>query len=146
MDVLIRIWSLLFSWLACLICAPCSLSAKSTLPAVGMRDMVVTAHHEATDVGLEILQHGGNAIDAAVAIGYALAVTYPACGNLGGGGFMTIHCANGKDTFINFREKAPLRARRDMYLNADGNVIPGLSTEGYLAVAVPGTPAKLATG
>jgi len=108
-----------------------------------IKNMVVTAQHEATDVGLEILRHGGNAVDAAVAIGYALAVTYLSCGNLGGGGFMTIHCVNGKDTFINFREKAPLRARRDMYLDANGNVIPGLSTVGYLAVAVPGTPAGL---
>jgi gamma-glutamyltranspeptidase / glutathione hydrolase len=103
--------------------------------------MVVTAQHYATDVGFEILRRGGNVIDAAVAIGYTLAVVHPAAGNLGGGGFMTLHLANGKDTFVNFREKAPLRAARDLYFDANGNIIPGLSTVGYLAVGVPGSPA-----
>ena len=69
--------------------------------------MVVTAQHTASEVGAEILRQGGNAIDAAVAVGYALAVTHPCCGNLGGGGFMTIHLADGRNTFLNFREKAP---------------------------------------
>ena len=105
--------------------------------------MVVTAQHYGTDAGYDILKRGGNAIDAAVAIGYALAVVHPAAGNLGGGGFMTIHLANGKNTFINFREKAPLRATPNMYLDSQGNVIPGLSTSGYLAVGVPGSPAGL---
>ncbi len=112
-------------------------------PDVGQTFEVVTAQHCATDVGYEVLRNGGNAIDAAVAIGYALAVVFPAAGNLGGGGFMTIHLATGKETFINFREKAPLRAKRDMYLDANGGVVPGLSTEGYLAVGVPGSPAGL---
>jgi gamma-glutamyltranspeptidase/glutathione hydrolase len=101
--------------------------------------MVVTEQRLASEVGLQILKQGGNAVDAAVAVGYALAVTHPCCGNLGGGGFMLIHLANGKDTFINFREKAPLAATRTMYLDKQGNVIPGLSTKGYLAVGVPGT-------
>lgn len=101
--------------------------------------MVVTEQHLASEVGLEVLRAGGNAIDAAVAVGYALAVVNPCCGNLGGGGFMTIHLANGKNTFLNFREKAPQAARADLFLDAQGNVIPGLSTKSYLAVGVPGT-------
>lgn len=101
--------------------------------------MVVTTQHEATKVGVQILNQGGNAIDAAVAIGYALAVTDPCCGNLGGGGFMLIRLANGKETFINFREKAPLAATPNMYLDEQGKVIPDRSRKGYLAVGVPGT-------
>ncbi|MGB7413142.1 MAG: gamma-glutamyltransferase [Thermosynechococcaceae cyanobacterium] len=105
----------------------------------GPNGVVVTAQASASKVGLDILKDGGNAIDAAVAIGYALAVTHPCCGNLGGGGFMLIHSADGKNTFINFREKAPLSATEDMYLDPEGEVIDKLSTEGYLASGVPGT-------
>jgi gamma-glutamyltranspeptidase/glutathione hydrolase len=101
--------------------------------------MVVTAQHLATHVGVDVLKAGGNAIDAAVAVGYALAVVYPAAGNLGGGGFMTIQLADGRKTFFDFREKAPLGATANMYIGADGNVVPGLSTKGHLAVGVPGT-------
>ncbi|PSF38373.1 gamma-glutamyltransferase [Aphanothece hegewaldii CCALA 016] len=101
--------------------------------------MVVTTQHEATKVGIQILNQGGNAIDAAVAIGYALAVTDPCCGNLGGGGFMLIRLANGKEIFINFREKAPLAATPNMYLDKQGKVITDRSRKGYLAVGVPGT-------
>jgi gamma-glutamyltranspeptidase/glutathione hydrolase len=90
-----------------------------------------------------VLKNGGNAVDAAVAVGYALAVVYPAAGNLGGGGFMTIKLADGRKTFIDFREKAPLAATANMYLDADGNVIKGASTVGHLAVAVPGSVAGL---
>jgi gamma-glutamyltranspeptidase/glutathione hydrolase len=86
---------------------------------------------------------GGNAIDAAVAVGYAQAVVNSCCGNIGGGGFMTIHLADGRDTFINFREKAPAAASADMYLDASGKPIPGASLHGYLAVGVPGTVAGL---
>ena len=82
---------------------------------------------------------GGNAVDAAVAVGYALAVVYPAAGNLGGGGFMTIQLADGRKTFLDFREKAPLAATANMYLDKDGNVIKGPTTNGHLAVGVPGT-------
>lgn len=103
MDMLTLTRSFFMPWLICLfIWGRSSLLAQPALTAIGTKHMVVTAQHEATDIGLEILRRGGNAIDAAVAIGYALAVTYPSCGNLGGGGFMTIHCANGKNTFINF--------------------------------------------
>ena len=84
-----------------------------------------------------MLRRGGNAIDAAVAVGYALAVVYPAAGNLGGGGFMTIVFADGRKTFIDFREKAPLAARRDMYLDKDGNVVKGLTPQGCWRSACP---------
>jgi len=107
--------------------------------------MVVTAQHAASEVGAAILRQGGNAVDAAVAVGYALAVTHPCCGNLGGGGFMTIHLADARNTFLNFREKAPLAARADMYLDAHGNVISDKSLAGYLAVGVPGTVMGLET-
>ncbi len=109
-------------------------------PPVSFKNgLVVTTQNLASEVGLQVLKNGGNAVDAAVAVGYALAVVEPCCGNVGGGGFMTIHLANGKNTFINFREKAPLAATQNMYLDARGNVIRGLSTKGYLAVGVPGT-------
>ncbi|HET7570879.1 MAG TPA: gamma-glutamyltransferase [Gammaproteobacteria bacterium] len=107
--------------------------------------MVVTDQHLATMAGLKILKQGGNAIDAAVAVGYALAVTQPCCGNIGGGGFMTIHLAGGKNLFLNFREKAPLKATTDMFLDADGNVVEGRSTDTYLGVGVPGTVMGLDT-
>src|SRR6266404_1788488 len=107
--------------------------------------MVVTAQHLASDVGAAVLRQGGNAVDAAVAVGYALAVTHPCCGNLGGGGFMTIHLADGRNIFINFREKAPMAARADMFLDAQGNVLGSKSVDGYLAVGVPGTVMGLET-
>jgi gamma-glutamyltranspeptidase/glutathione hydrolase len=107
--------------------------------------MVVTAQHAATDVGAAILRQGGNAVDAAVAVGYAQAVTHPCCGNLGGGGFITAHLADGRSIFINFREKAPGAARADMFLDAQGNAIEAKSRDGYLAVGVPGTVLGLET-
>jgi gamma-glutamyltranspeptidase / glutathione hydrolase len=107
--------------------------------------MVVSAQRLASAVGLAILQRGGNAIDAAVAAGYALAVVHPCCGNLGGGGFMLIHLASGKDIVLDFRETAPLAATRDMYLDASGKVVPTASTRGYKAVGVPGTVLGLDT-
>ncbi|HEY8229704.1 MAG TPA: gamma-glutamyltransferase, partial [Rhodanobacteraceae bacterium] len=79
-------------------------------PVTAKHAMVVSDQHFATDAGVQILKQGGNAIDAAVAVGYALAVTQPCCGNIGGGGFMTIHLKNGQNLFLNFREKAPLKA------------------------------------
>ena len=106
---------------------------------VGRNGVVVTTQQEASEVGLQVLQDGGNAIDAAVAVGYALAVTDPCCGNLGGGGFMLVRLADGTETFINFRETAPLKAYREMYQDESGQLIKNLSTDGYLAVGVPGT-------
>jgi gamma-glutamyltranspeptidase/glutathione hydrolase len=105
--------------------------------------MVVTIHHNATDAGVEILKQGGNAVDAAVAVGFALAVVHPAAGNIGGGGFMLIRDKHGKTHFLDYREKAPAAATRDMYLDAQGNVIPDLSLVGYKASGVPGSVAGL---
>jgi gamma-glutamyltranspeptidase/glutathione hydrolase len=106
--------------------------------------MVVSVHRLAADAGVEILRQGGNAVDAAVATGFALAVVYPDAGNIGGGGFMLIHLKSGKSTFVDYRENAPLAATADMYLDAQGNVIPDASTVGYKAIAVPGSVAGLA--
>jgi hypothetical protein len=117
--------------------------AASVAPVAAENGMVVTAQHLASQVGVDVLKRGGNAVDAAVAVGYALAVVYPAAGNLGGGGFMTIQLADGKKTFLDFRERAPLAATANMYLDAAGNVIKGSTTTGHLAVAVPGSVAGL---
>src|SRR6185437_4063165 len=114
-------------------------------PVTARHAMVVTAQHLATQVGVQILKEGGNAVDAAVAVGYALAVVHPCCGNIGGGGFMLIHLADGKDAFLDFREKAPLKATPTLYQDSKGNVIPGLSTKTYLGVGVPGTVMGLNT-
>src|SRR5882762_6760570 len=116
-----------------------SAQAASQAPVAAENGMVVSAQHLATRVGVDVLKDGGNAVDAAVAVGYALAVVYPAAGNIGGGGFMTIELADGRKTFLDFREKAPLAATANMYLDEKGNVVPNLSTKGYLAVGVPGT-------
>ncbi|MBP1095486.1 gamma-glutamyltranspeptidase/glutathione hydrolase [Bradyrhizobium japonicum] len=113
--------------------------AASVAPVAAQNGMVVSAQHLATQVGVDVLRRGGNAVDAAVAVGYALAVVYPAAGNLGGGGFMTIQLADGRKTFLDFRETAPKGATANMYLDKDGNVIKGLSTKGHLAVGVPGS-------
>lgn len=99
----------------------------------------------ATEVGVDVLRRGGNAVDAAVALGFALAVTHPSAGNLGGGGFMVIRLANGDIVANDHREKAPARARRDMFLDGEGNVVPGLSTASHLAAGVPGTVDGLLT-
>ncbi len=125
---------------------PASLASLAGLrPVTARHAMVVTAQHLATEVGLQILRQGGNAVDAAVAVGYALAVVHPCCGNLGGGGFMLLRLADGKTVFLDFREKAPLAATANMYLDAAGNVVPGRSTRTYLAVGVPGTVMGLDT-
>ncbi len=105
--------------------------------------MVVSAQHLATQAGVEILRAGGNAVDAAVAVGYALAVVNPCCGNIGGGGFMTLRLVDGRTTFLDFREVAPAAAVRDMYLDGAGNVVPRASLDGWRAAGVPGTVAGL---
>ena len=101
--------------------------------------MVAAAHAEASNAGVEILKMGGNAIDAAVATHFALAVVFPFAGNLGGGGFAVIRTKNGEAHTLDFREKAPLKAHKDMYLDAQGNVVQGLSLQGHLASGVPGS-------
>jgi gamma-glutamyltranspeptidase/glutathione hydrolase len=105
--------------------------------------MVVSVHDLASQVGVEILQEGGNAVDAAVATGFALAVVHPPAGNIGGGGFMLIRMADGAAHFLDYREKAPAAATRDMYLDAQGNVIEGASEFGYKAIGVPGSVAGM---
>jgi gamma-glutamyltranspeptidase / glutathione hydrolase len=112
-------------------------------PARTKHAMVVSIHHLATDAGVEILKEGGNAVDAAVATGFALAVVYPDAGNLGGGGFMLVHLKDGKSTFLDYRERAPLAATENMYLDGKGNVIPDLSIVGFKAVGVPGSVAGM---
>jgi gamma-glutamyltranspeptidase / glutathione hydrolase len=113
----------------------CLLAAQ---PEHARHAMVVAQEPLAADVGLRVLQSGGNAIDAAVAIAFALAVTYPFAGNIGGGGFLLAHFSDGRETFIDFREKAPLAATRNMYLDAAGNVTED-SVRGWRAAGVPGT-------
>ncbi len=134
-----------FGAIALMLLATVVARGQSTVPARGTHGMVVTSQHLASEVGLQILEAGGNAVDAAVAVGYALAVVEPCCGNIGGGGFMTLHFSDGHNLFMNFRERAPLAATRDMYLDAAGNVVAQLSTRGYLAVGVPGTVLGLDT-
>ena len=103
--------------------------------------MVSAATPEATEAGLRVLRNGGNAVDAAVAVGFALAVTYPQAGNLGGGGFMVIRMSDGRTTTIDFRERAPAAATRDMFLDSSGNFLPERAQLGALAAGVPGSPA-----
>jgi gamma-glutamyltranspeptidase / glutathione hydrolase len=126
---------LLIAALACVLCAPTAVPAAPP----GAHAMVVTEQHLASQAGLDVLRAGGNAVDAAVAVGYALAVVDPCCGNIGGGGFMLVRMHDGRERFIDFREKAPLRATRDMYLDARGNAVADRSRKGWLAIGVPGT-------
>ncbi|MDH2433469.1 gamma-glutamyltransferase [Pokkaliibacter sp. MBI-7] len=115
-------------------------SQAASLPAVEAQNgMVVSSQALASQAGIDILKLGGNAVDAAVAVGYAQAVVNPCCGNIGGGGFMTLHLADGKDTFIDFREMAPAAATANMYLDDKGELKKGASLYGYLAAGVPGT-------
>jgi gamma-glutamyltranspeptidase/glutathione hydrolase len=101
--------------------------------------MVVSAHPEASAIGIETLKKGGNAVDAACAVELALAVSYPVAGNIGGGGFMIVRLNNGESFALDYREKAPLASTKDMYLDKNGEVVEGLSTDSHLAVGVPGT-------
>jgi gamma-glutamyltranspeptidase/glutathione hydrolase len=119
--------------------------AASLPPAQSTSGLVVSAQRLAAEAGVEILRQGGNAVDAAVAVGYAEAVVNPCCGNIGGGGFLTAHLANGRDVFLNFRETAPAAASREMYLDADGRPERGASLFGWKAVAVPGSVLGLDT-
>jgi len=113
--------------------------AASPPPVAAEHGMVVAEQHLAAEIGVHVLEQGGNAVDAAVAVGYALAVVQPCCGNLGGGGFMMLRLADGKEIFLDFREKAPLAATPNLFLDEKGAVIPDLSIRGYRAVAVPGS-------
>jgi gamma-glutamyltranspeptidase/glutathione hydrolase len=123
--------------------AAAALPYRGEQPVRARHGMVVSVHHLAAEAGLSILQEGGNAIDAAVATGFALAVVHPSAGNLGGGGFMLIRDHTGKTIFLDYREKAPLAATENMYLDAGGNVIPDASVLGYRSIATPGSVAGL---
>jgi gamma-glutamyltranspeptidase / glutathione hydrolase len=137
------------SFLVCTLLASAASAQQPNLePTRAPHAMVTTVEHNATDAGVEILKAGGNAVDAAVAVHFALAVVYPFAGNLGGGGFMLIRDKHGplgyRTHFLDYREKAPAAATRDMYLDEEGNVIPGMSLVGYKASGVPGSVAGLA--
>src|ERR1700690_958307 len=116
---------------------------SSPQPVHAQHGMVVSVHELASKAGLEMMQAGGNAIDAAVATGFALAVVHPQAGNLGGGGFMLIRMADGKTHFVDYREKAPAAATANMYLDTQGNVIEDASVVGYKAIGVPGSVAGM---
>lgn len=125
-------------------CMAAELSHAQGLRPVHVRKaIVVSVHQQASQVGADIMRQGGNAVDAAVATGFALAVVHPSAGNIGGGGFMLLRKANGEVHFLDFREKAPKAASRDMYLDAQGNVVPNASLIGYKAAGVPGSVAGL---
>ena len=115
----------------------------SMRPVHAPHAMVASVHELASRAGVEMMQAGGNAVDAAVATGFALAVVHPQAGNLGGGGFMLIRTADGAAHFIDYREKAPSRATADMYLDAQGNIVPNASLVGYKAIGVPGSVAGM---
>ena len=135
-----------------LLLASSTLAQTTYIPTTAKHGMVVSVQHDAAEAGLEILKKGGNAVDAAVATGFALAVTFPVAGNLGGGGFMLIRMKTGRNGkplkspeahFLDYREEAPQAATADMYLDAQKNVIPKLSTAGFKSIGVPGTVAGL---
>src|SRR5947207_15816799 len=107
-------------------------------PVYARKGMVVAQEPLAADVGVAVLKSGGNAVDAAIAVGFALAVTHPFAGNLGGGGFMLIRLADGRTTFLDFRERAPEKSSRDMYLDAKGELTRD-SVEGWRSSGVPGS-------
>ena len=131
------------SLLALLVLAASSFASASTYPVHAEHAIVVSTQELASRAGAQIMQEGGNAVGAAVATGFALAVVHPAAGNIGGGGFMLIRMADGKTHFLDYREKAPASATRDMYLDAQGNVIPGASEIGYKSIGVPGSVAGM---
>jgi gamma-glutamyltranspeptidase/glutathione hydrolase len=112
-------------------------AAAPLRPSHAQHAMVVSLHELASRAGVEMMQAGGNAVDAAVATGFALAVVHPQAGNLGGGGFLLLRKANGEVRFIDFREKAPAATTQNMYLDAQGNVIDNASLIGYKAIGVP---------
>src|SRR5713101_8838738 len=115
----------------------------AVIPMQAPRAMVASVHRLASRAGVQMMKAGGNAVDAAVAVGFALAVVYPQAGNLGGGGFMLIRSSDGRTHFIDYREKAPAAATANMYLDAKGNVIEDASTVGYKAIGVPGSVAGM---
>lgn len=139
-----RIHCFVASFLATvLLLASISSNAAGRIPVRGLNGVVASSSDIASGVGIDVLRKGGNAVDAAIATAFALAVTWPTAGNIGGGGFLVYHGADGTATTFDFREKAPLAATMDMYLDDDGNVKDNSNHEGILAVGVPGTVAGL---
>lgn len=131
--------------LACCIAICLQASAGDMVrPSHGSKGMVATVHPEASRAGVEIMQAGGNAVDAAVAVGFALAVVQPEAGNIGGGGFLLFRRPSGEVHFLDYREKSPAQATPAMYLDSHGNLVPEMSTIGYKSIAVPGSVAGLA--
>src|SRR5271169_1725861 len=133
-------YSILQGIAALALCAS-ALAGTMVQPTHAPKAMVATVQRDASKAGVEVLQAGGNAVDAAVAVGFALAVAHPEDGNIGGGGFMLFRRPDGEVHFLDYREKAPAKATADMYLDKNGNVIENLSTIGYKAIAVPGSVA-----
>ncbi len=125
------------------LCVP-ALAGTMVQPTHAPKAMVTAVQGDASNAGVEVMKAGGNAVDAAVAVGFALAVTHPEAGNIGGGGFMLFRRPDGEVHFLDYREKAPSKATADMYLDKDGNVIKDMSTLGYKAIAVPSSVAGLA--
>ena len=134
----------------CLVCVAAVCGALTTVrgasrePVRARQGMVASADGYASRAGVDMLKRGGNAIDAAVSVGFALAVTYPGAGNLGGGGFMVIRMADGREATIDYREVAPAAAQRDMFLDGEGHPVGQRSLVGPLAAGVPGSVAGLA--
>lgn len=137
-----KLLSLLIA-LAFVACQPVEEVSLENRGKIADQAMVVSAHPIASKVGREVMQKGGNAVDAAIATQFALAVVYPGAGNIGGGGFMVSRMANGETASLDYREKAPIAGGRDMYLDANGDVISMASVRGHLAAGVPGTVAGL---
>src|SRR5687767_15002117 len=119
--------------LALLLLVAVPAQAASREPVRAPHAMVASTSEIASRIGADVLKSGGNAVDAAVAVGFALAVTWPSAGNLGGGGFLLVRRADGRAEAIDYRERAPLAARPDMYLDAQGTVVPNLSLSGHMA-------------
>ena len=117
--------------------------SMSQTGVIANKAMVVSAREEASKIGIEIIKKGGNAFDAMCATELALAVAYPYAGNIGGGGFMVYRKSNGETGSLDYREKAPMKATKNMYLDKNGYIIPNLSTEGAMSVGVPGTIAGI---
>ncbi len=137
-------WALLATFLfLSLVVSASTGQAASFRPEKSTDGAVIATSNYATEAGRRVLREGGNAVDAAVAVGYTMAVTHPVAGNLGGGGFAMLRMADGKTYSLDFREMAPGKATRNMYLDAAGNVVPKLSLDGYLAAGVPGTVAGM---
>ena len=139
-----RTLSLAIILLICLASLDAPVQTASRAPVRGAHGMVVSTSPIASDVGIEIMKNGGNAVDAAVAVRFALSVTVPWGGNIGGGGFLVFHdAASGESFTYDYREVAPTRAHRNMYVDVAGEIVPELSTVGHLSAGVPGTVAGL---